>query len=500
MKNFWILLKYLSNPHIVQNTRKTRRRMKSNSLNRIISYIFGAIPMGIFVYIFSKKIFENLYAVDPVTVKLLFLFWITLLSLFFIAGFVGLAMYSLSRNDEIELLLTMPISRSVLTAYQIFMATVSQIFILIFFIFITISYAIVIGENIFFSIFKIILHITFLIVFSSILGVLFGGKTTKSFTKRFYMIMMLLSVFFYFSIISLTNVSTSNLQNITKFFIFSTKEYNLLAWSFISRKTFLFAFLSTIVLSVVFVLISNKTAFEPVQRKQKNKYLIKGSGSILKAIIKKDLKAAARYERFLYFVLYPLGFSIFMMFMTENTFAPIMYTIPIFTFYIALETGILTISEFSKIDLVSIYPVRFSAFMFPKIFITTSLNFLILFAVSVVSVFLYTIKPIMFTSLLFSIFLFCMSAILGAYFAIRSPNIKSNNMNRIFSIPATFLIEGITMGLAIGSVLPLSLLANGFEKYKPLLILIMIGSIITTIIISWIFMRKLKQLIIKKVS
>ncbi|ONN27099.1 hypothetical protein XJ44_04720 [Thermosipho affectus] len=495
MREFVILLKYLSNPHLYG---KKKSSVKGNFLRQLLAYMMGAIPLGVMVFFFSKKIFVELYKVDQMAAKYMFLMWNSILSLFFVVGFIGLAMYSLSRNDEMELLLTMPISRTVLTAFQIFSATLSQLYTLSFFVFVSLSYIISVKQNILLGILQIILHIFFLIVFSSVVAVLIGGKTSKSFTRRFYMIVLLLSMFFYFFVIAMMDVDVSKLQNMAKLFIFSSKEYNFLAWSFISEKTFFYSLVSTVLLTFSFVGISRKVGFEPVQSKRKRGYKISSAGSPIKAVFKKDMKAALRYEQFLYFILYPLGFGIFMMFINRSDFLhSIFYTIPIFTFYIALETGILTFSEVSKIEVSSMYPIRFSTLMMPKIVLPLGLNFLILLLVFFISLFFAPFSVFIFLILIFSLILFFMSGVLGAYYAIKSPNVKSNNMNRIFTVSATFIIETITMGLAFGIIMPYFVIIRS-ENAPWWLYLIFISSIVFSVLLSFVYIKRLKKLIYQK--
>lgn len=498
MREFLILLKYLSNPYINTSRKKSNTNISRRFFNQLIGYLIGSVPLGAFVFIFSNKIFQQLYAVDQLAAKYLFLFWITLLSLFFAVGFIGLAMYSLSRNDEIELLLTMPISRSTLTSFQIFSATISQIYVLVFFIAISLAYFLSVKENILLGVFKILIHIAFLIIFSSNIAILIGGKTSKSFTRRFYMIILLLSMFFYFFIIALVDVEVDKLQNFAKMMIFSSQEYNFLGWAFISNKTFVYSIIATILLSISFSYISKQLAFEPVQTTKKKDFKIKGSGSVFKAVIRKDLKAAIRYEQFLYFILYPIGFSIFMMFLNEQEGLYI-FTIPIFTFYIALETAILLVSEVSKIELSLVYPIKLRTLLFPKIFIPVGLNFSLLLGIYVVSGFIFSFQLLNFIGLLFSLLLFIMSSILGAYFALKSKNVSINNMNRIFSVPQIFIIEGITFGLGFAIIIPLGMLIqNGMLKWWEWTI--MLSGIFATILISYLFLKGLKKEIQKKLS
>lgn len=493
MREFFILLKYGASN--VYSQRLSSKKKKYNSFkNQLILSLLGSLPLGIVVFFFTKDLFTKLYSVDPQISKLMFLFWITILSLFFIVGYLGMAMYSLSRNEEIEFLLTLPIKRRTLTIYQIFVSTISQLFVLSFYFFIYLSYMIVSKENIIFGILKLFVHFLFLISFSSVIAVLLGGKTNKGIVRKINVLISLFAIFFYFLIISFQNVNMDQVQSLVKFFDFTTKPYNILAWSFISNKLFIFALLLSILFTLVFSILANKLAFEPVERKTSKNYKIKGYGTVMKAIYRKDLKATLRYEQFLYFVLYPIGFGIFFSFINKDYFVTLFTVIPITTFYVAFETAILTNAEFTNLQTILTYPVKFTTLMIPKIIIPTSINLLIVLSVFMFSAFKTNLSYLSYLIVPITFLLFSMSSIIGMYFVAKNPP-KTENMNRIFGIGQTFIIEGITMGLAFGSILPISFLINPQTSFKMRIIsiLIMIASIFISSVISVFTFKKLKK-------
>lgn len=493
MREFFILLKYGGST--VYSQPLISKKKKYNLLkNQLILSLIGSVPLGIIIFFFTKDLFTNLYSVDPRISKLMFLFWMTILSLFFIIGYLGMAMYSLSRNEEIELLLTMPIKRRTLTIYQIFVSTISQMFVLSFYFFIYLSYMIVTKDNIILGITRLLVHFMFLLSFSSVIAVLLGGRTSKGFVRKLNVFISLFAIFFYLFIISFQNVKIDQFQAIAKLFNFITKPYNIFAWSFISNNLFFLASVITILLVLIFSKLADNLAFEPIERKTSKNYRIKGPGNIIKAIYSKDLKATLRYEQFLYFILYPIGFGIFFSFINKDYFITLFTIIPITTFYVAFETAILTNSELLNIKTILSYPIKFSTLMFPKVIIPTSINFVIVFGIFIISAFKENLTLLSYMIIPITFLLFSMSSIIGIYFVIKNPP-KTENMNRIFGIGQTFIIEGITMGLAFGSILPIVFLNNPQTSFKSKIIflLIMFASICTSIIISITIFRKLKK-------
>ncbi|MBO8161026.1 MAG: hypothetical protein H0Z24_05270 [Thermosipho sp. (in: Bacteria)] len=496
MKEFFTLLKY--GVSSFQPQRLTSKNKKYSFLkNQLILSLISSLPLGILVFFFSKDLFTKLYSIDPQITKLMLLFWMTILSLFFIIGFVGMAMYSLSRNDEIELLLTMPIKRRTLTAYQLFVSTISQMFVLSFYFFIYLSYTFVTKENIILGLFKVFVHFGFLISLSSVVAILLGGKANKGIVRKINVFLSLAAIFFYFSIISFQNINVEQFQGLANILNFSSKPYNFLAWSFISAKTLIFSTVSLIFLLVLFSILSNKLAFEPVERRVKKEYKIKGSGSQIKAIYRKDFIATRRYEQFLYFILYPIGFGVFFSLINENSLLTIFTIIPITTFYVAFETAILVTAEVSNLETTLTYPIKFSNLMFPKIVIPTTINFLIMLVVILVSIFRAEIIPILFLTIPITFILFIMSSIIGAYFVLKNPP-KTENMSKIFGVGQTFAIEGITMGTAFGAIFPLIFLSKPDANIKVKIIstLISITAILLSLTISTITFKKLKKLLI----
>lgn len=495
MREFFVLLKYGAS--VTSSQRLSSKKKKYNSFkNQLILSLLGSLPLGIVIFFFTKDLFTKLYAADPQISKLMFLFWMTILSLFFIVGYIGMAMYSLSRNEEIEFLLTLPIKRRTLTIYQIFVSTISQLFVLSFYFFIYLSYMIVTKENIFFGIIKLIVHFLFLISFSSVISVLLGGKTSKGVVRKINVLISLFAIFFYFVIISFQNVNMEQVQSLIKFFDFTTKPYNILALSFISDKLFVFALILSVLFSLIFSFLADKLAFEPIQRKTSKNYKIKGNGSLIKAIFRKDLKATLRYEQFLYFVLYPVGFGIFLSFINKDYFLTIITVIPITTFYVALETAILTNAEVSNLQTILTFPVKLTTLLIPKIIIPTSINLFIVLGVFVFSAFKSNLSYLSYLIIPITFLMFSMSSIIGMYFVTKNPQ-KSENMSKLFGIAQTFIIEGITISLSFGSMLPISFLINPQSsiKIKVISILVMLASITVSLLISILTFKKLRKIL-----
>jgi ABC-2 type transport system permease protein len=323
-----------------------------------------------------------------------------------------------------------------------------------------------------------------------------GGKTSKGVVRKINVLISLFAIFFYFVIISFQNVNMEQVQSLIKFFDFTTKPYNILALSFISDKLFFYALLLSILFTLIFYILADKLAFEPIQRKTSKNYKIKGYGSVIKALYRKDFKATLRYEQFLYFILYPIGFGIFFSFINKDYFLTIITVIPITTFYVALETAILTNAEVSNLQTILTFPVKLTTLLIPKIIIPTSINLFIVLGVFVFSAFKSNLSYLSYLIIPFTFLMFSMSSIIGMYFVTKNPQ-KSENMSKLFGIAQTFIIEGITISLSFGSMLPISFLINPQSsiKIKVISILVMLASITVSLLISILTFKKLRKIL-----
>ncbi|QTA38273.1 hypothetical protein JYK00_01675 [Thermosipho ferrireducens] len=500
MREFLILLRYgifvENNMYGGGKVKKARKIKRAKFKSNLFWSFLGAMSFGVIVFFFMKNTFNQMVSVNPALPEIMISFWMTLLSLFFIVGFVGIAMYSFARNDEIELLLTLPIRRRILTAYQLFVSTISQALVLSIYIFIYLAYAVVVKEAILLAFLKLIVHVAFLISISSVIAILLGGKASKGLSRKISLLVSLSMIFIYFIIVGAQDVDISKYENIIKFIQFSQSSYNVFAWSFLGGVKILYSALLSIVFGFLFFVMAEKMSFEPVQRRSaKKKHAIKGSGSSILAIYKKDFKAVLRYEQFLFFILYPAGFGVFMGLMNQNPFVMLFTVIPITTFYVAMESGILASREFLCMDTARTFPVHFKNMMFPKIIIPALINFLIILVVFGFILFKVEFSYMYLLLIVVPFILFGMSAIIGSYFVAKNPP-KIENIGKIFGVGATFAIEGITMGIAFGCIFPLIYIIESSKLSLMGLTIAWIsfvGSVALAIWVSYYFYKKLKK-------
>jgi ABC-2 type transport system permease protein len=460
MKEFFVLLKY--GIAFFQSSRTRNKRLSWSS------YTVPALMIGFISFFVTHETFVALSRYDPFAPKIFVNFWTTLLSLFFIIGFVGLSINSFTLNEEIEFLLNLPIRKTVLLAYQIFVSTLTQLFALFLYIGVYVSFATV-SNNVFLNLMKGLLQIIFMVSFAAFLTILIGRKLKRTFVKRLVMFMNIVTPFLIFLLVGINmNIpeAQGNEPSILKYLYFSFSNYNFLTWPI---KDGVFPFLSallSIFFIVSFIWLSKDTEFSQTESKTKKKVNLKfsSSGNPIKAIYLKDIKTALRIDQFIFFIIYPFAFGIFMAVINNDIFTAIFGSMPIIIIYVALESAILTAKEYLYIDTVRTYPVKFKNILLPKIIIPSALNLVILFIELMIFYFLKDLGLKFFVFLPISFLLLVMNSFMGAYQTIKNPP-KTENINRVLSFGSIMLVEGITLGSVFAIIFPMmKLLTDGFDS------------------------------------
>jgi len=516
MRELSILLKYLGfsifqetgQAAQASNSRRFGRRdgKRRGTKNRAMQYItillLSSLPMAIFVFVSNYKVYSTLTRF-PQVAGVFFNTTISMFSLFYIVGFIGTGMYSFSRTDEIELLLTLPIKTSTLTIYSLLLSLSSQLFTLSFFIGSALGYMFGVHEPALIFILRTLLQLYFITALSALFSVLGGGMSSKSLVRKLNVFMTLALVFVYFGFTYVEGINVEELgenANIVRWLSFTNSKYNILSWAY-SDSNILVAL--TVVLSisitVLFWYMSNKVAFENVQRKYKkqNSEVMKKQSyaSLFGGFVWKDLKLLVRNEQFIFLLLYPFVFGIFMMFVSASSISSIMPFVVIAVFYCAMEAGMLTSSEMQSKELLFTLPVKRSAMILPKITIPVLINIALFLLIDVIALLFNKFDKVALIFIPISILLFALSAFIGAYYSITKPG---KAKRQPFSNTATFIIEGITIGLAFAILFPITMLFEtpNLKNWQEITCwLVMVGSIIASILLSYFYYRKLKKVI-----
>jgi ABC-2 type transport system permease protein len=491
------------------NLTKMKRKSENKALSYLIRLIIGSLPMFIFIYISNKSIYSKLY--DALkwypqfhqVGQMFFLMNVTVFSLFYIVGFIGTGMYIFSRTEEIELLLTLPIRKRTLTLYNLIVSLSSQLFTLVFFLATVFGY--INGwkvESIDF-ILRTLIQLFFISSISLLFAVLGGGLSSKSFVKKLNVIITLLLVFVYFGFSYFQRIDVSKLgenQNIARWLSFTTSKYNVLTWAYSSNNILLTSsiFISVFA-TILFWYFADKVIYENTQKSSKrisNKELMAKESFAAKAgvFLWKDIKLLQRNEQFIFLILYPAAFGIFMMFVSNSVISSSMPFLVISVFYCAMESGILTMDEFKYKELLYTLPVKQRTVIVPKLLVPVLLNTLLLVLINIIAFLFHRYNKLALIFLPFSILLFILSALIGAYYSLSKPG---KGKNQPFSTSAVFLIEGFTISLAFGVLFPLTYIFSDLRMQIWQIILSwtsLIGTTILSAVLIYVYLRKLRKI------
>lgn len=492
MREFLILFKYG-----IAFSQVSKRKNKKGSL---YSYIVSVILIGLMSFFFTKDIFVTLAQIDSLAPKIFMNFWATLISLFFIVGFIGLAINSFTLNEEIEFLLNLPIKRSVLAVYQIFVSTLTQFFALFLYIGVYASY-IAVSNNTFLEIIKGLIQIIFTISLASILAILVGKKIRKAIVRKMVTVINVITPFLFLVLVG-SNVSisehTTSKPGILRYITFSFSKYNFLTWAIRDGILPVVSFIISMAFIVLFVFLAKNIEFSQNESKSKRAKTLKmmGSGSPMKAIYIKDIKTALRVDQFIFFIIYPLAFGVFMAILNNDILIAIFASMPIIIIYVALESAILTAKEFLYLETVKTYPISLGKILIPKIIIPTTLNSLILLVEMVIFAFIKGLQFKFFIFLPISFILLTMNSLMGVYEIAKNPP-KTENMSRILGFGSIMFVEGLTLGSVFAIIFPIMKLLSGGFKSSIQLYLIGYFLPIATLIACLIYSRHLYVKLLK---
>ncbi|ABS60119.1 hypothetical protein [Fervidobacterium nodosum] len=517
MNELSILFKYIGlSPTTMQTTRQIKRKKaKIGNTNYALRYIstmiIGILPMFLFILYSNKSIYSKLYEAlkfYPQFEEIGIMFYmmnITMFSIFYIVGFIGTGMYAFSRTDELELLLTMPIKRRILTIYNLIISLSSQLFTIAFFLGATFGFMLGWKNVSYTFLLKTLLQLCFITSISALFSILSGGINSKSIVRKINVIIVLLLVFIYFGFSYLQDIDVTKLaenENIIRWFAFTTSKYNVLTWAYSSDKLLISIIIAiSIVASILFWYLADKVIYEEIRTKTKKKDEVKLSNNSSYAskfgpFFWKDLKALQRNEQFIFLIFYPVAFGLFMMFVSNSVISSSVPFLAIAVLYCAMESGLLTMDEFKYSEIVKILPSKKSSIIIPKLVIPVSMNFLLLILINLVALLTNRYSKEAFIFLPLALLLFLLSALIGAYYSITKPGRRKNQP---FTTVTTFIIEGITLGLAFGMLFPIGYLSAG-PKSKGWTIILswtsLIVSIVLSIILAIVYYKKLKKTII----
>lgn len=511
MRELGLLMKYIG-LSISGVPHKRKSVKKINYAQRyLVSLLLGSLPIGVFIYISNYELYSKLYnqlKIFPQVQQvgtMMYLMSVTMFSLFYIVGFVGTGMYAFSKSEEMEFLLTLPINRRVLTIYNLIVSLSSQLVTVVFLLGATLGYMSGFKNYSVDFILRTILHFYFLTSMAALFSVLGGGVSSKSFVRKLNVIITLFLIFIYLGFMYLQDIDVEKLgknANIARWLSFTASKWNVITWSYSENKILLsMSIVISLVSTLLFWFYSEKVVYESDRIKLKNNlkakdYVKKGNyASRIGAILWKDLKLLLRNEQVIFLILYPLAFGIFMILISGYSISSTMPFIAIAVFYCAMESGLITMNEFKYKELLMTLPTKRRTIIMPKLIVPVLLNMLLFFLINVFALIFGRFNKTTLYFIPISTLLFALSALIGSYYSITKPG---KAKNQPFSMSATFMIEGITIGLAFGMIYPTSILfsknvVRGLRIYVSWIVFI--SSLLLSFVLLYVYYRKLRKIL-----
>jgi len=272
------------------------------------------------------------------------------------------------------------------------------------------------------------------------------------------------------SLPQLNNINSSAVSLLTRTGHKLLSAFNPFVWPVLALNNYFYVFplfLTTLVLWFVSLKISQQMTFEDktVSSVKKSEKKFSHAG-----VFAKDLRLIFRYEQGIFMLIYPVAVSLIFAFTTKSFLTPLFIAIVISTMYVSMNSAMLMKQELAAWPLAKIMPLNTSQILMPKMIISPALYSLVMLALAAflqayfkLSWKFYLLVPIVFTMYVFA-------SVLGVQFLLREKTkIQIANPSKILNTSHVFLVEGIVLGMTVGSVLPLTMYLYNRELLSKIL-------------------------------
>ncbi len=334
-KELWILLKYKI--LMWSNIPKRRGKRSMPSWLYVLLMLVIAVSFGLPAYFLTLKMFENYARVSLGGINLADLFLeISLLSIFGLVILIDTPAVTLNvfMSDDVEFLLTLPLSQSAIFYSKMIEALVEGTFPALFFIPLLLAYGKVIGMAWYTFAFAFIMYAFYVLLcagVSGLLSLILSKFASKSGMRRFMMLSSMATLalaYFMMNIINTPSFSSHNMQSTLNAYV---SKINFFLWP----STW---FLSSVKgnLSGVFALIGIASGIFGLSYHIASKNVLLGFSNItsasrkaikagkyrthgiFKALVMKEFRAFRREPSIMFFLVYPVVFPLFIILMNNR--------------------------------------------------------------------------------------------------------------------------------------------------------------------------------------
>lgn len=490
-------------------TRNPQRQRKMNfgPLNMVMSFgIFFVMILMFFTPVLkqvSQIVVEGINMADVLVGTIL-----TFAGISLVLGIFSSSVYMFIKNEELEMLLTMPVKRWTMVIYQLIICQVYQSTPAAMFLGISITYFIAMGKNIFLGILASLLLTMVLLLIGTIAAVYFGRFLSKTLARKMVFVFQIMSLGIFIVITQLrpTGITepTALMNWMTNAWIFISSTVNIFAWPIQAIKNpvlFAIMLISIPVLILTLVNIANRMSFEPItHHTRKRSYKIAKGTSATFAIIKRELQVFVRHEQLLYYLLYPAAFSLIMSIISKDITGAIYFYTMMSSMFISVQAAFLLAIESPFWETTKTMPISLKKLLKIKLFLPIVLNTLIM-VIEVLALGLILGKGLLLLlAIIPNIPVFSTAALIGMSSILSKPPQKLDNPNSYFRSADMKWKPLLASVLGLAVVLPLSMLLIGSWKSGTIALLIGIGLPAAATIVSIIISRNLYLRIMTKIE
>jgi ABC-2 type transport system permease protein len=455
VKEFFILFKYIS----LSKTRRIKeRRFKINLgwISYIIPVIVFGLPVGLIMYRLLKTLPMPL-------ADIFFSMFIISSSFLFILSYAPTIVFNLYGSSDVYFLLTLPIKRSSIFLFKAIDSLVYSSPAIGFIFPICIAYSVAIGMGWFIGLIAGMLFIVFLLVISFFFGALVSKVMSRTSAKILSNFIYLLSILVYVIILNVIKPDTTTQEGIRQFII-NSKRYLDSALSYFSPAGWLISVIKgesigyllilgmSLLLGLLVYNITNTLVIESSSSRNSKRASFSKSSSSSPFFVK-DLKLLFRDPQAIYMLLYSIAFPSVMLIVNKSYTGALLVMAMIASFYCSYIAVHLLVSEKKVWPFPKLLPIKLTSILIWKVLIPFLLYSFLYLILIVISISLFNLDRIILFTIPMVSLAFLYSGILAINFVLKDPKRDVSSRN-VFRTSEVFIIEGVTMGIVAGIIVP----------------------------------------------
>lgn len=429
--------------------------------------------------------------------------FLTVSGLFFLTSFSATVSYLFMRNQEVDMLLVLPIKRASIVIYQIAISTLYQGLTLSVFLGIAIPFHLRADPSPVIGTLTLGFMVVDTVLLASIISVAFGKFMTRAIARKLMFVIQIASGFMFFAIVQLVPRDTTNipmyLQKLSGAWNILSNPINIFTWSVKASREPIYLLVSALMvpfLGLIFYWTAASLKFEAVsygEGRTGKLSLNTGRGGVL---LRRELKIYKRYEQLIYYLFYPAIFGFIFGLISKDLTSSIFTMVLISTIFTTIQAAFLMGREYPFIETTKFLPLSLTRVVITKTSLPVVLGTVLFTGVLLSSIllkgasFIYLfVVPIVFL-------LYVTASLLGVKGVLETPPDKMDNPNAFMRTKFVLFSQVICMGLSFGAIMPLILIMKGSLNGTWLFVGVSI-SLISVATALWLSLVNYRKVLLK---